>query len=85
MRPSTWCGHAGDHGARRRAEPVDRPVPAHEFVIAADAAGADDDDRRRQFERADDQLPERWPRSTLEGSSTSPARRRWRRRFGRGA
>ena len=46
--------HAGDHGLRRRAEPLRRPVPADQLVIAADAAGGDDDRAGLELEIADD-------------------------------
>ena len=45
--------HAGDHVARRLAEPL-RPMAPHQLVIAADAAGGDDDRLRAQRERADE-------------------------------
>ena len=45
-------GHAGHHVLRRRAEALG-PVGAHEVVVAADAAGGDEDDRRAQLEAAD--------------------------------
>ena len=44
-------GHAGDHVARRLAQPL-RPMAPHQLVIAADAAGRDDDRLRAQRERA---------------------------------
>ena len=43
--------HAGDHVARRLAQPL-RPIAPHQLVIAADAAGGDDDRLRAQRERA---------------------------------
>ena len=44
-------GHARDHVARRLAEAL-RPIAAHQFMIAADAARRDDDRLRAQRERA---------------------------------
>lgn len=46
-------GHAGDHVDRRFAEAL-RPVLPHQVMIAADAAGGDDDGRRMQGEVAGD-------------------------------
>ncbi len=45
MRPSTCAGTPEIIALRRRAEPL-RPVAAHELVVAADAAGGDDDGLR---------------------------------------
>ncbi len=51
-RPVDVGGDPGDHVLRRSAESR-RPLPAHEVVVAADAAGRDDGGRRRDLELAD--------------------------------
>ena len=46
--------HAGDHFLRRGPEPVGRPVAANQIVVAADAAGGDDDRTGMELEIASD-------------------------------
>ncbi|MNU67584.1 hypothetical protein D3C71_569260 [compost metagenome] len=38
-------GNTADHACGRRAQPFHRPVAPHQLLIAADAAGTDDDRR----------------------------------------
>jgi hypothetical protein len=64
-------GHPGQHPVRRRAEPR-RPVLAHQVVVAADAAGGDDDRLRAQVDVAHDDRELASPRAAELGSSSAP-------------
>ena len=52
--PVDMFGHAADHACRRPCPAAPGPVPAHQIVIAADAAGGDDHRPRAQLEFAGD-------------------------------